>query len=250
MTTTEQPTDTQSAGSSHRSTMFEHQTDFDQVAAEYDESLPAHVVEHYLRKRVAFIRAHTTPGKTLDVGCGTGQLAERVRDAGYDVHGLDYSQGMLDVMARIRPGIPGVAASSTDMPFEDDTFDLTYTVAVLHHVADKDAVHATLKEMVRVTKPGGRILVWDHNPRNPYWPILMKRVPQDTGAERLIPEHEVLDGLTDGGARIVQSRPLGFIPDFLPQPLLPLGRVAEGVVESVPGLNFLCAHNVVLAVKN
>lgn len=229
---------------------FADQTDFDLVAAEYDDSLPTHVVEHYLDKRVAFIKAHTTPGPTLDVGCGTGQLAERVRDAGYDVTGLDYSQGMLDVMERIRPGIPGVAASSTDIPFPDDTFALTYCVAVMHHVADKDAVHKTLVEMVRVTKPGGRILIWDHNPRNPYWPILMKRVPQDTGAERLIPEREVLDGLTDGGARIAMSKPLGFIPDFLPSPLLPLGRVAERVVENVPGLNRLCAHNVVLAVKN
>ena len=38
------------------------------------------------------------------------------------------------------------------------------------------------------TRPGGRVLVWDHNPRNPYWGRLMARVPQDTGEERLIPE--------------------------------------------------------------
>lgn len=229
---------------------FAEQTNFDLVADAYDETIPLHVHEHYLAKRVALIQAHTTPGPTLDVGCGTGKFTERVRDAGYDVTGLDYSQGMLDVMKRVRPGIPGVAASSTEIPFPDDTFTLTYCIAVMHHVADKDAVHKTLMEMVRVTKPGGRILIWDHNPRNPYWPILMRRVPQDTGAERLIPEKEVLDGLTDGGARIAMSKPLGFIPDFLPKPLMPLGRLAEGVVENVPGLNRLCAHNVVLAVKN
>ncbi len=229
---------------------FAEQTNFDLVADAYDETIPLHVHEHYLAKRVAFIEAHTTPGPTLDVGCGTGKFTERVRDAGYEVTGLDYSQGMLDVMARVRPGIPGVAASSTEIPFPDDTFTLTYCIAVMHHVADRDAVHKTLMEMVRVTKPGGRILIWDHNPRNPYWPILMRRVPQDTGAERLIPEKEVLDGLTDGGARIAMSKPLGFIPDFMPKPLMPIGRIAEGVVESVPGLNRLCAHNVVLAVKN
>ena len=229
---------------------FAEQTNFDLVADAYDETIPLHVHEHYLAKRVAFIEAHTTPGPTLDVGCGTGKFTERVRDAGYEVTGLDYSQGMLDVMARVRPGIPGVAASSTEIPFPDDTFTLTYCIAVMHHVADRDAVHKTLMEMVRVTKPSGRILIWDHNPRNPYWPILMRRVPQDTGAERLIPEKEVLDGLTDGGARIAMSKPLGFIPDFLPKPLMPIGRIAEGIVETVPVLNRLCAHNVVLAVKN
>ena len=229
---------------------FAEQTNFDLVADAYDETIPLHVHDHYLDKRLAFITAHTTPGPALDVGCGTGKFTERVRDAGYDVTGSDYFQGMLDVMAQVRPGIPGVQASGTDLPFPDDSFTLTYCIAVLHHIAEKDAVHKTLMEMVRVTKPGGRILIWDHNPRNPYWPILMRRVPQDTGAERLIPEKEVLDGLIDGGARIAMSKPLGFIPDFMPKPLMPIGRIAEGVVESVPGLNRLCAHNVVLAVKN
>lgn len=246
MTTEAKPTDTAANGRG----VFADQTDFDAVAAEYDESLPKHVHDHYLAKRVAFIQTHAPTGETLDVGCGTGDLAAMVQDAGYTVTGLDYSPGMLRVMRQLRPAIPSVAASSTAIPFPDNTFDLAYTVAVLHHVADKDAVHQTLKEMVRVVKPGGRILVWDHNPRNPYWPYLMKRVPQDTGAERLIPEHEVLDGLAAGGARIVMSRQLGFIPDFLPEPVLGVGKVAEKVVESVPGLRRLSAHNVVLAIKN
>ncbi len=49
--------------------------------------------------------------------------------------------------------------------------------------------------MVRVAKPVGRVLIWDHNPRNPYWRLLMARVPQDTGEERLIGVTELLDGL-------------------------------------------------------
>ena len=43
-------------------------------------------------------------------------------------------------------------------------------------------------------------MVWDHNPRNPYWPYLMKRVPQDIGEERLIGLEELLGGLEAGGA--------------------------------------------------
>ena len=229
---------------------FADQTDFDAVAAEYDQSLPAHVVEHYLAKRLAFIRAHTQPGPTLDVGCGTGQLAERVVGPDHPMTGLDYSRGMLRVMARRRPDIGAVAGSGTHLPFPDDTFALTYCVAVMHHVAHVDAVRKTLTEMVRVTRPGGHVLIWDHNPRNPYWPWLMKRVPQDTGAERLIPEREILDGLVAGGARPLLSRPLGLVPDFAPRRLLPAFAALERVVEVVPVLNRLCAHNVVLAVKD
>lgn len=226
------------------------QTDFDAVAEAYDESLPAHVVAHYLGKRVAFIRQHTRPGPTLDLGCGTGILAERVADAGYAVTPLDPFRGMLRVLGRRRPDLPAVQASGIALPFPDDTFALTYCVAVMHHVADPDAVHRTLTEMARVTRPGGHVLVWDHNPRNPYWPLLMRRVPQDTGAERLIPEQEILDGLAAGGARPVVVKPLGLVPDFAPRRLLPAAAALERIVERAPVLNRLCAHNVVLAVKD
>ena len=224
-------------------------TDFDAIAECYDESLPIDVVEHYLRKRLAFIRRHTRPGPALDLGCGTGLLAERVADAGYAVTGLDPSPGMLRQFNRRRPGIPTVVGDGTALPFRDGAFALVYCVAVLHHVAHPDAVRRTLLEMARVTQPGGAILVWDHNPRNPYWPLLMRRVPQDSGAERLIPEREILAGLAAGGARVTSRAQLGFMPDFAPGPLVGAVAALERLVEATPGLRRFCAHNVVLAVK-
>jgi SAM-dependent methyltransferase len=222
---------------------------FDLIADEYDESLPAHVVEHYLDKRVAFIADRCPPGKGLDVGCGTGVLAHRLSERGFEMTGIDPSQGMLDVMAESAPEVTARRASGEDLPFEDDSFDLTLTVAALHHVTEPAAVRATLTEMARVTRPGGRIVVWDHNPRNPYWSILMKRVPQDDGSERLIPEAEVLGGLRAGGARVVSSDQLGFVPDFVPPRALPAMERVERLVERTPGLRRLCAHNVVVATK-
>lgn len=225
------------------------QTDFDLIAHEYDESLPAHVVEHYLAKRLAFIRGNAPAGPALDVGCGTGLLAERVADAGYEVMAADPFRGMLDRLQRRRPGFPAVQAAGEALPFADGTFALVYCVAVMHHVAEPLAVRRTLLEMARVTRPGGRIVVWDHNPLNPYWPLLMRRVPQDTGAERLIPEGEIVAGLRAGGARIVRTAQLGLVPDFVPLRLLGLAAAAEAVAERAPGLRRLAAHNVVLAEK-
>jgi hypothetical protein len=77
----------------------------------------------------------------------------------------------------------------------------------------------------------------------------MKRVPQDTGAERLIPEKEILDGLRDGGATPESVEVKGLMPDFTPKPLTGLVARIEDVVERVPVLNRLCAHNVILARK-
>ncbi len=225
-------------------------TDFDAIADEYDQSLPAHVVEHYLVKRLAYIRRHTEPGLTLEVGCGTGLLAERVAAAGYDVVALDPSRGMLRQLHRRLPTLPSVVAAGGALPFAENSFSLTYCIAVMHHVAEPAAVRDTLTEMVRVTRPGGHVLIWDHNPRNPYWPLLMNRVPQDTGAERLIPEDEIRSGLTLGGATVIDSAQLGLVPDFAPRALLGIAARIERAVEAIPGLRRLCAHNVVLAVKS
>jgi SAM-dependent methyltransferase len=226
------------------------QTDFDAVADAYDDSLPLHVMDHYIAKRTDFIRDHVPAGSAvLDVGCGTGVLAERLLREGYDVTGADPFAAMLEHMKARNPGLKTVHAPGQDLPFEDDTFDFTYCVAVMHHVADPKDVRDTLVEMCRVTKPGGQVLVWDHNPRNPYWPILMKRVPQDTGAERLIPEQEILDGMAAGGATSVEAKPLGLMPDFTPQFLTGAVAAIERVVERTPVLNRFCAHNVILARK-
>lgn len=222
---------------------------FDAIADIYDESLPAHVVEHYLDKRAAFIAAHCRCGTALDVGCGTGALAERLAQAGYTVVGIDPSAGMLEILRARNPAITAVEGSGTALPFGDDSFDLVYCVAVMHHIAEPAAVHQTLAEMVRVSTPGGRILIWDHNPRNPYWGPLMARVPQDTGEERLIGEAEIFAGLRAAGARIFESRQLGFVPDFTPPRLIRAAAALERAAEHTPFVRRLAAHNVILATK-
>jgi len=239
------------SGLTRAKTTGEHgQTDFDAMADAYDDSLPEHVVEHYIARRVAFIRERVPAGSNvLDVGCGTGVLAARLVSEGYDVTGADPFAAMLE-HARARDSrLKTVHAPGQRLPFEDGTFDFTYCVAVMHHIADPTDVRDALLEMCRVTKPGGQVLVWDHNPRNPYWPILMKRVPQDTGAERLIPEREIVEGMAAGGSTVVEAMPLGLMPDFTPRFLTGAVAKLEGIVERTPGLNRFCAHNVILARK-
>ena len=100
-----------------------------------------------------------------------------------------------------------------------------------------------------MAKPAGRILVWDHNPRNPYWGVLMARVPQDTGEERLIPEEEVVGGLRRAGAQLLSSDQLGMVPDFVPRAALRRGRPPSARSSARRWCAALGAHNVILATK-
>jgi SAM-dependent methyltransferase len=140
-----------------------------------------------------------------------------------------------------------IAADATNLPWFDGTFDLTLCVALLHHVAEPGRVAAVIREMVRVTRPGGWVVIWDHNPNNPYWPVLMRRIPQDTGAERLVPLGEILAVLRGCPVTDILARRLGFVPDFVPARLLPLAARLEAFLERLPVTQALAAHNVVVA---
>jgi ubiquinone/menaquinone biosynthesis C-methylase UbiE len=101
----------------------------------------------------------------LDVGCGAGEvcveLAARVEATGR-VAGVDLSEAMIDV-ARRAASEAGVdvdlrVASAVKLPFADDTFDAVRAERVFQHL---DRPSEALAEMIRVTRPGGRVMVID-----------------------------------------------------------------------------------------
>jgi SAM-dependent methyltransferase len=216
---------------------------FDDIAGDYDESIPSHVMEHLDARRVALATSLVPGGRVLDVGCGTGRFIDAL-PAGYDATGIDVSEGMLS-RARLK-GIEAVQAGADSIPFDDGEFDLVTTFAVLHHLIEPELVRAALHEMARVARPGGAVLVWDHNPLNPYWRILMSRVPQDQGDERLVPAKEIVRGLREAGMGKVTLRRMTFTPDFTPPRALPFVSRVERVLERVPPVNLVAAHNVVV----
>jgi SAM-dependent methyltransferase len=99
--------------------------------------------------------------EVLEVGCGIGVGAANLAwDHGCHVVGIDRSERMVE-WARRRAREHGVAdrvellvASATDLPFEDDRFDVAYAESVLAFVDDPAGA---VREMVRVTRPGGHV---------------------------------------------------------------------------------------------
>jgi ubiquinone/menaquinone biosynthesis C-methylase UbiE len=217
---------------------------FDQVAEEYDATIPEHVIQHLTARRVALVESLALHGNLLDVGCGTGRFLSAL-PARYTTTGVDVSAGMLDIARQ--KGLEVEQASSAELPFEDKSFDVVATFAVLHHLIDPDLVRASIREMVRVARSGGAVIVWDHNPLNPYWKFLMSKSPQDQGDERLVPARLILDTFRQTSARTVCLRRMTFTPDFTPSRALPMVVRLERMFERVPLLNLLAAHNVAIA---
>ena len=73
------------------------QTNFDAIAGIYDSVFPPHIIEHYLRRRACYVLRHAAAAgqSALDVGAGTGLLAERLSDLGLGVVALDPFPQML-----------------------------------------------------------------------------------------------------------------------------------------------------------
>lgn len=96
----------------------------------------------------------------LDVGCGDGVLATRLARSGARVTGIDASADMI-ASARRRATAAGVEidlrqGDAGDLPFLDERFDCVVSVATLCFVDDP---RQTIREMVRVLKPGGRLIL-------------------------------------------------------------------------------------------
>jgi SAM-dependent methyltransferase len=95
-------------------------------------------------------------GKVLDVGCGTGEQLRFCRDLGFDVTGLEPAANMRVIAKQNHPDIPIFDGLATQLPFPDKRFDLVLAIEVLRYFERAD-IEEACQEMVRVTKPGGRI---------------------------------------------------------------------------------------------
>lgn len=100
-------------------------------------------------------------GRAMELGCGTGFFLLNLMQSGVAAKGsvTDLSPGMVKVALRNAEGlgldVDGRVADAEKIPYDDNTFDLVVGHAVLHHIPD---VEKSLREVLRVLKPGGRFV--------------------------------------------------------------------------------------------
>jgi ubiquinone/menaquinone biosynthesis methyltransferase len=142
---------------------------FSRIASRYDliNDLQSFGL-HRLWKRTLIRSAKICGEETaLDVCCGTGDLALRLAHAGARVVGSDFTPEML-VQARERSGqVVWVQADALELPFPAESFDVVTVGYGLRNLSD---FSAGVRELVRVVKPGGKLLILDFGkPANAFW---------------------------------------------------------------------------------
>jgi demethylmenaquinone methyltransferase / 2-methoxy-6-polyprenyl-1,4-benzoquinol methylase len=139
---------------------------FDAVARRYDLTNDVLSLGQDRRWRKVVVDAvDPQPGEVvLDLAAGTGTSSQPFADRGAHVVPCDFSFGMLRVGKQARPRLGFTAGDATRLPFADHTFDAVTISFGLRNVVDPDAA---LREMRRVTRPGGRLVVCEFS--HPTW---------------------------------------------------------------------------------
>ena len=155
---------------------------FDDVAHRYDflNNLLSLGRTKAWRRVVTSIIAPKPGMKILDIAAGTGSSSRPLVDKGAEVTALDFSHGMIEQGHKQNKNINFVQGDALKLPFEDNSFDVTTISFGLRNTSNTEKA---LKEALRVTKDGGRIVVAEFShPVNPvfkkiYLNYLMKALP-------------------------------------------------------------------------
>ncbi len=155
---------------------------FDGVAEKYDRTntILSFGQDRSWRTQTRRALALVAGERCLDLAAGTGVSTEELARSGAFVAGADLSLGMLAAGRRRRPNVALLAGDALALPFADGTFDAVTISFGLRNVVD---TAGALRELARVTRPGGRIVVCEFSHptfapfRTAYLSYLMRALP-------------------------------------------------------------------------
>ncbi|WP_148882056.1 class I SAM-dependent methyltransferase [Thermococcus aciditolerans] len=189
---------------------------FDRIAERYDGWYRTKTGRYVDRteKWLIFSMLRTRRGRALDLGCGTGNYTLELKRMGFDVVGLDASEGMLRV-ARSK-GLNCVRGDAYSLPFPDGSFDLVLSVTMFEFIHEPEKV---ISEIYRVLRPGGEAVIGTMNGRSAWF--LFKRLKSlfvETAYRyaRFYTPGELEELLLGAGFREVESAGVIFFPSFWP----------------------------------
>ncbi len=146
----------------------------------YDPIVRITCRETYFKKRMMEQLQPQQGSSVLDVGCGTGTLLLQIRSVhkNLSLYGLDGDSDILSIAATkansTGASVNWIHAYSTEIPLEDNRMDKVANSLMIHHLMPEDKM-ATFREIHRVLKPGGRLVLVDWGkPSNIFFRALFK----------------------------------------------------------------------------
>ena len=172
-------------------------SEFDKFAHEYAELHRANVAasgegpEYFaeykirdLRELCAAAGRGAMPARILDFGSGIGGSVGHIRNyfPAAQLTCVDVSVASLGIAAQRFPGEADfVAFDGSHLPFADGSFDCAFSACVFHHIEPTHHV-GLLAELRRVLRPGGLLMIYEHNPLNPLTVQAVRTCPFDENA--------------------------------------------------------------------
>jgi len=103
---------------------------------------------------------YLVPGeKVLDLGCGNGRYFEYLKEKKVNYFGVDNSEELIKIAKNKYPEANFQTADALNLPFPENFFDKVYSIATLHHIPSKEYRLQFLKEIKKILRPGGIIII-------------------------------------------------------------------------------------------
>jgi SAM-dependent methyltransferase len=213
--------------------------EFNQYASNYEAVINDYIgfcgqpQEFYTRakadhlRRIIDAKAWTKPLDLLDVGCGHGLIHPHLSDAGYRLTGIDVAESAIQLARRRNPHVNYDVYDGLRLPYADEAFDVLFTICVMHHVP-VDQRDTFVSEARRVLRPGGTLVIFEHNKLNPLVQWVVARIPFDRNAVLLTSWH-TKKLVHNAGFRSINCSYILFFP-FDAEPL----RKVEGYLGWLP----------------
>jgi len=204
-------------------------------------------------RRVKMLSSHLKPEMTvLELGCGTGSFTRELARSGAEVFAIDVSPQLLEIADAncSAPNVQYQIQNAYALTYSEGTFDSVVGSSVLHHLE----IEAALREIYRVLKPRGTILLTEPNMLNPQIAIQknipwIKRKLGDSPDETAFFRWPLRRLLEQTGYRDVRIDPFDFLHPRTPVPLIGRVNTLGRFLEKVPVISELAGSLFIRAVK-
>lgn len=141
-----------------RKILSDLETGYDLIADKFSST------RAFLWRDLGFVRGMVNRGyKVLDFGCGNGRLAGFLGNNYQEFIGVDISQKLIDISRQRynseKNRFVKLSLDFSRLPFKDNYFDVVFSIAVFHHFPSREYSLKIARELHRVLKPGGKIVV-------------------------------------------------------------------------------------------